>query len=384
MPARTLPEKFHVAFSFAGEQRDLVRSIAEELERQLGATGVFLDEWFEHYLAGDNADLKLQKIYGEQCDLVVVCVSERYGGKPWTLAEHAAVRARQMKCTNEKEKLGVLPIRVGDGDVEGILFNTIVPDVRGRTTRQAAELIIERLRLIVSGLIIVSEPLPSGDSWPETPPPLRWPVANHRSVRDAFAILVTRNAPWRFLPVRGPSGTGKSHITRQILANSLRLSWLACGRFDFKGTTDMDVEVGSFVQDLGVNAPPPGLRLNERFGHILQALKRRAQPALLIFDTYEKAAGEDRDWVEKQLLQNLIRDTWLRVVIAGQEVPQSAGAVWEADASPVISLTPPPPADWLEYGRQHRPGLTLAQVEAVCLLAAERGSLLAQLLGPAT
>ena len=75
MIARELPEKFLVAFSFAGEQRDLVRAIAEAVEKKIGRNNVFFDEWFEHFIAGHDADLKLQKIYGEQCELVVVCVS---------------------------------------------------------------------------------------------------------------------------------------------------------------------------------------------------------------------------------------------------------------------------------------------------------------------
>lgn len=53
MSVRQLPESFQVAFSFAGEQRELVRSIAEAVEQHLGPSRVFLD-----------ADLKLQKLYG--------------------------------------------------------------------------------------------------------------------------------------------------------------------------------------------------------------------------------------------------------------------------------------------------------------------------------
>ncbi len=49
---RNLPEKFLVAFSFAGEQRELVRAIAEAVEQRLGRGIVFYDEWFEYYIAG--------------------------------------------------------------------------------------------------------------------------------------------------------------------------------------------------------------------------------------------------------------------------------------------------------------------------------------------
>jgi hypothetical protein len=381
MPLRRPPESFQVAFSFAGEQRDLVRAVAETVEMQLGSPNVFFDEWFEHYIAGDDADLKLQEIYGEGCVLVVVCVSARYGGKPWTLAEHAAIRARQMKSRtsgDKQDRLGILPIRVGEGDVEGILFNTIVPDIRNRTVAEAAELIIERLRLVSP---MLRKDVLAGLDWPEQPPTVRWPMADHSEVRTAFECLLTRTSPWRALLVCGPSEAGKSHITRQILGNALRVPDLACGRFDFKGTTDMDAELRAFVQQLDVALPSTGQRLNERLGHVLDALKRRAHPVLLVFDTYE-AAGEAQDWMEKQLLSTLIRANWLRVVIAGQRVPDRASAIWESDAAPLITLKPPPPSDWLEYARQHHADLTLEDVEKICRLAANKASTLHQLFGP--
>jgi hypothetical protein len=223
----------------------------------------------------------------------------------------------------------------------------------------------------------------AGFSWPEPREPLSWPMADHSGVREAFAGLLARDATWRFLPIVGPSGTGKSHITKQMLANTLQIPGLACGRFDFKGTTDMDAEVRAFVQELGVPLPRGNRRLNERLGHILDELKQRSRPALLIFDTYE-AAGEAQDWVERQLLPSLIRATWLRVVIAGQRGPEFASAVLGSVARSPLQVVPPPPADWFEYGKQHCPDLTLEWVEFACRLAVNKASTLAQLLGPKT
>jgi hypothetical protein len=242
---------------------------------------------------GGDADLRLQEIYGARCELAVVCVSGRYGDKPWTKAEHAAIRARYMRVSgsgDERDRLGILPIRVGDGEVEGILFNTIAPDIRTKPPAEAAKLIINRLRLILG------EGAPPVPDWPEQPPLLHWPMANHSTARAAFEQLLTRTASFRFLPVRGPSEVGKTHITMQMLGNALRVPDLACGRFDFKGTTDMDAEVRAFVQQLDVPVPPCVPRLNERLGHILDALKQRARPALLVFDTYEAVGKHGIGW----------------------------------------------------------------------------------------
>jgi hypothetical protein len=220
-------------------------------------------------------------------------------------------------------------------------------------------------------------------AWPEIATPLLWPMADHRGVQEAFESLLRRDAPWRYLPISGPSETGKSHITRQMLANALRTQGLACGRFDFKGTTDLDGELRVFVQDLDVRVPPASRQMNERLGDVLDELKRRARPALVILDTFE-AAGGAQDWVEKQLLPSLIRLDWLRVVIAGQRVPGRAGAVWASAACPAIQLAPPPPADWFEHAKQYHDSLTLEDVETACRLARNKPSLLAQLLSPAT
>lgn len=382
-PTRPIPDKFLVAFSFAGAQREFVRGIAEEVERILGRGTVFYDEWFENYLAGYDADLKLQQIYAQRCDLAVICVSERYGDKPWTLSEHQAIRARLMESRSSddpRDRAGILPIRVGGGDVRGIFFDAIVPDVRDRSPVEAAELIVTRLQLITPTVESALGIFSPGASWPETPPDLVWNMAGHNAVRQAFASLLTWAAPWRYLALRGPSEIGKSHITREMFVNALSIRDIACGRFDFKGTTAMDTEIRTFVQELGVPVSEAGARLQERLSHILASLRKRGRPTLLIFDTYEMAV-ETEQWMEEQLLPSLIRAHWLRVVIAGQTVPDPTGAIWAAVACPTIQLVPPSPKDWFDYSKQHRGDLTLVDVETVCRLASDKASVLAQLLG---
>jgi hypothetical protein len=206
-------------------------------------------------------------------------------------------------------------------------------------------------------------------------------MADHSGARDAFASLLTSNTTWRYLPIQGSSETGKSHITRQMLAHALKIPGLACGRFDFKGTTGMENELDAFVPELGVTKPPAGPPLNERLAQILDALKQRARPTLLILDTYERA-GNSEDWVEKQLLPRLVRATWLRVVIAGQRVPPAAGAVWSKEASATVHLVPPLPEDWLAFGEPHKPGITLDFVRQVYEYCSGKSSVLAQLMGP--
>jgi hypothetical protein len=243
---------------------------------------------------------------------------------------------------------------------------------------------MESLALWVAQRTGSTPPASSGPvhDWPDQAPPLFWPMADHAEVREAFKVLLTRGAPWRFLVVRGPSETGKSHITKQILGNSLQMPDLSCGRFDFKGTSGMDSEVRSFVQYLGVPQPPASQLLNDRLSYILEALKRAAQPTVLVFDAYEYA-GEAQEWVEKQLLSSLVRERWLRVVIAGQRVPEVTNAAWAIVARAPLTVKAPPPEEWLAFGQPNRPDITLEFVRQAHQYCGGKASVMAQLCGPA-
>ena len=110
---------------------------------------VFLDDWFQAYVAGNDADILLQRIYGQKSDLVVMCVASAYDDRPWTMIEHRALRMLTWGAkAGSKQAMRVMPLRFGDGDVEGVLSNTIVPDVRRSTVDEAVELIVARLRLL--------------------------------------------------------------------------------------------------------------------------------------------------------------------------------------------------------------------------------------------
>jgi hypothetical protein len=383
--------RFDVAFSFAGPHREKVLEVANRVAASIGKERVFFDEWYQHEILGDDMDVLLQRFYHEQSLFVVADLSEEYSGREWGQAEARAIRALRFEidpARDEIQRLRLLNVRFGPGEVPGVYKTTGYFNGIDSTVDECADLILKRLALLRERLALPVQPVDAlprqaspAFSWPETSPSLPiWPMADHTEARAAFERLLTRNAPWRSLPLRGSSETGKSHITRQMLANAIQMPDLACGRFDFKGTTDVDAELRAFVQYLDVPLPPVGPRLNERLTHILDALKLRAKPALLIFDTYE-AAGEAQDWMEKQLLLRVMRDTWVRVVIAGQTVPEPASAVWATVARPPLQLMPPPPEEWCAFGRLYNPDINLDFVRQAHQVCKGKASVLAQLLG---
>jgi hypothetical protein len=272
----------------------------------------------------------------------------------------------------------ILPVRVGDGEVEGILLNEIVPDFRNKTAAEAAELIVARLNLVRA---YAGDVEPVIARWPSDAPVLHWPMADHGEARRAFANLLSEATSERVLLVRGASETGKSHMSKQMIRNATLLPGVVSGRFDFKGTTNMGVEIEAFSQPLGIE-PPAGQTLSERLAKIFTELRRRTRPTLLVFDTYE-AAGEAKDWIEGVLLPHVISARWLRIVIIGQSTPSRVGSIWESVAAGPITLQLPSPEDWLLYGRTNLgETLNLEFVAQAHQYAAGKPSLLASLLGP--
>ena len=352
--------------------------IAQEVEAILGRSTVFYDDWYEHWIAGMDADLLLQTLYGQRTELVVVCVSGDYGGKPWTRTEYRAVRERLMRAVTIEDRHQILPVRVGDGEVQGVLFTEIVPDLRRKTAVEAAELIVARLNLVRS---YAGDGEPVAAHWPNGVPVPHWPMADHGEARMAFAGLLNEGVPERALLVQGASETGKSHMSRQMIRNAMPLPGVISGRFDFKGTTNIGVEIEAFSRPLEIE-PPAGQTLSERLAKIFTELRQRARPTLLVFDTYE-AAGEAEDWIEGVLLPHLVYAHWLRVVIIGQSVPNRAGSTWESVAAGPLTLRFPGPEDWLVFGRENRgETINLDFVTQAHQLANGKPSLLAGLLGP--
>jgi len=165
-----------------------VLPIAQQVETRLGRSAVFYDDWYEYWIAGSDSDLLLQRLYGG-AELVVMCVSGAYGDKAWTRMEHRALRARLMQAATLEDRHRIFPVRVGDGEVEGVLLNEIVPDLRYKTAVEAAELIVARLNLVREG---TGDMKPAAARRPGSVPVLHRPVARHESQQAAgLAVFIS-------------------------------------------------------------------------------------------------------------------------------------------------------------------------------------------------
>lgn len=217
--------------------------------------------------------------------------------------------------------------------------------------------------------------------WPEAGDLPEWPVANHSVVRKAFSELLTEGRR-RYVALEGQPGTGKTLMTRCLAANAAKHFRISSGRFDFKGTTGLGPALSAFAHDLDVLIADPNVRLEDGFTQIVEQLKERRQPTLLIFDSYEMS-GAAEAWIERQLLPSLVKLSWLRVVIAGQRTPASENQKWAATTSaPLLSLKFPEMLDWYLFARAFRAHLPAETFADLYRCARGRPDLLSSVLKP--
>ena len=374
-----MTKRFRIAISYAGEKRDFVEPVANILAQKFGEERVLYDKFHRAEFARGDLATYLPDLYLEQADLVVVVICKDYYEKEWTGLEWDAI----LSLRKQRKLDEVMLCRFDYIEGKGLLGLAGYLDLDELTPREAAEFILQRLARNEkqSSDHYTKGPAQSLFDWPEEAPELQWPVADHTAAREAFARLITRRSPHRYLPISGPTELGKSHLTKQFLKNAIRIDHLRCGRFDFKGSADIETILPSFVQHLGVSVPKASGSLTGPLGEIITALSREARPTLLIFDTFEQA-GKAEQWVEGVVLQGLLRAPWMRVVIVGQKVVPSVEQVWSDISAPEVVLNQPSAQEWFEYGRRHDPEITLDEVRVVHKRARGRAGLLAQMFGP--
>ena len=77
-------KRFRVAFSFAGEKRDFVETVARILADCFDEKAILYDKFHEAEFARWNLGIYLPKLYGEESDLIVPVLCPIYDVKRWT------------------------------------------------------------------------------------------------------------------------------------------------------------------------------------------------------------------------------------------------------------------------------------------------------------
>lgn len=135
---------FDVAFSFPGEVREYVESIAYEVERVLGPHAYFYDNNYKAQLARPSLDTLLQDVYVRRSKLIVVFLCGKYQDKEWCGIEFRAIKEIIMSREHEK----VMFVKMDDGQVDGVFKTDGYIDGRSHTPQELAAFIRERVLLL--------------------------------------------------------------------------------------------------------------------------------------------------------------------------------------------------------------------------------------------
>ncbi|MHC4758908.1 MAG: toll/interleukin-1 receptor domain-containing protein, partial [Planctomycetota bacterium] len=143
--------KFHVALSFAGEDRKYVERVAKELREN--DVFLFYDKFDEVLLWGKDLYTYLRDIYQNKAYFTVIFISEHYKNKRWTNHERESAQARAFSESREY----ILPARFDDTEIPGILPTTGYIELDKTSPKKFASLIIKKLKQ--SGIVLESDSL---------------------------------------------------------------------------------------------------------------------------------------------------------------------------------------------------------------------------------
>jgi len=130
---------YHIALSFAGENRDYVEAVAKSLKRR--GVRVFYDKYEEAQLWGKDLYWHLSDVYRKQANFTVVFISRHYKEKLWTNHERQSAQARAFEESQEY----ILPVRFDDTEIPGILPTTGYINLSSRTPEDLAQIVLQKL-----------------------------------------------------------------------------------------------------------------------------------------------------------------------------------------------------------------------------------------------
>lgn len=133
--------KYHVALSFAGEDRDYVDQVATRLRAE--GVDVFYDRFEEVDLWGKDLYTHLSDVYQNKALFTLMFVSEAYEKKLWTNHERRSAQARAFSESKEY----ILPVFFDESiEVPGLLKTTGYISLKGKSPDELAGLIVQKLK----------------------------------------------------------------------------------------------------------------------------------------------------------------------------------------------------------------------------------------------
>jgi len=208
-----------------------------------------------------------------------------------------------------------------------------------------------------------SMPMPNV-SWPAVLTAYEPDLANRGDEFTFFKTMLGGTTLEHTIIFEAPSNHGKTGLIAECRKYAHRiLPSNACVTVDFKVNPSKEDAVDTLRLDLA-GLLPTFCRSNGTIGDLRQDLRSLASPILFFFDTYEKSSSEARELVNI-LLADLEKCPALRIVIAGQNVPDHSKTLWSSNVR-YFALGPIKNTKyWSSYASRHYPKLTPDHIEAI-------------------
>ena len=167
--------------SFAGEVRDVVKAVVASLKRRRIKCFYDFDE--QANLLGKDLFTYLDEVYRKKSRFCIMFISEHYPVKQWTNHERKSIQARVFESKDDY----LIPVRLDDTEVPGVLSTVGYIDGRRRTPSEIAALIQTK----VQGKKIPKKPAPKPPATP-TGRRVNWThMTSLRKLRKALNDPVT-------------------------------------------------------------------------------------------------------------------------------------------------------------------------------------------------
>ncbi len=183
--------------------------------------------------------------------------------------------------------------------------------------------------------------------WPAPIPNYHWPLADRKEEFALFARMLSGASVQRILLVKGNRNTGKSLLLQSLREYTKQLR-LPVARIDLKGCPSKAELFGQLRLALRKSLPEPAFDAAAPL-RLVEHLQELNAPLALLFDTYEHASDEVRDWLQWQLLNHLEDLPGVVAAVSGQVLPEPDKNPWRS-LTTERELTPIERADdWLDY-----------------------------------
>ena len=172
--------EYDVALSFAGEDRQYAEALASLLKSD--KYSVFYDEYEQATLWGKNIYEHLSSIYKDKARYCVMFLSQHYAQKLWPNHERRSAQARAFEENQEY----ILPIRLDDTEIPGVLSTVGYLDLRSMSIEEIYKILVNKL----SGT--TSQTIPTDIS----------PLAAAESAPGEYVLLHIEDGKQYFIPFR--------------------------------------------------------------------------------------------------------------------------------------------------------------------------------------